>query len=237
MIKTGLISKSLGQPEQVIFMIMAGKELGMGPMWSVQNLQIVDGRVSAKAEAMMALVYKNCPGAHINFIQNDSTACRLEASRPGQKANAFGFSMDDAKMARLDGKDNWKKYPRAMLRSRAVSEMCRAMFPEAIAGICSYTPEEIIDMREDPAESSRHVADELPTQSKPHAIEAPKSLRLLFKEEFDLAEPDLAEFLGVKPEELGPQHTKPLQDLYRDMKAGEITKADVVEMSNDPMNE
>lgn len=237
MISTGLISKSLARPEQVIFTIMAGKELGMGPMWAVQNLQIVDGKVSAKAEAMLALVFKNCPGAQINFLQNDATACRLEACRPGGKMQPFGFSMDDAKMARLEAKDNWKKYPRAMLRSRAVSEMCRALFPEAIAGICSYTPEEIVDMREDKVQAwiDEKGPEKVAIQSV--AIEAPKSLRQILREDFDLHETDLAEFLGVKPEELGPQHGKALQDLYRDLKAGDLTKQDVLSLSKDDILE
>ncbi len=235
MISTGLISKSLARPEQVIFTIMAGKELGMGPMWAVQNLQIVDGKVSAKAEAMMALVFKNCPGATINFIQNDAVACRLEASRPGCKPQPFGFSMDDAKLARLEAKDNWKKYPRAMLRSRAVSEMCRALFPEAIAGISSYTPEEILDMRDEP---ERVTIQSKPEIHAPIAIEAPsKSLRQLFREEFDLVETDLAEFIGVGVDQLGPQHSKALQDLYRDMKAGDISKQDVLSLSKDDIQE
>lgn len=267
MISTGLISKSLARPEQVIFTIMAGKELGMGPMWAVQNLQIVDGKVSAKAEAMMALVFKNCPGAQIDFIQNDAAACRLEASRPGCKPQPFGFSMDDAKLARLDGKDNWKKYPRAMLRSRAVSEMCRALFPEAIAGISSYTPEEIEDMRKEPnikiepervtiqsesytggghpsqaqlpALSLRQYANDNNVISKdPHGpVEPPKSLRQILREEFELSETDLCEFLGVKTEDLGPQHSKALQDLYRDLKAGALSKQDVLSLSIDPIEE
>lgn len=233
MISTGFLAKGLANPQQVIFMIMAGKELGMGPMWSVQNLLIVDGKVSAKAESMLALVFKNCPGAQINFLQNDATACRLEASRPGGKMQPFGFSMDDAKQARLDGKDNWKKYPRAMLRSRAVSEMCRALFPEAIAGICSYTPEEILDMRDDPKSEPERVTIHPPI---PVQIEAPqRSLRQMFKEDFKLEESDLAEFCGVT--EIGPEHSGVLRDLYRDMTAGAITRSEVVEFAKDTVEE
>jgi hypothetical protein len=51
------------------------------------------------------------------------------------------FSLEDAKRAQLVDKAVWKQYPRAMLRSRAVSEVVRTAFPECIAGL--YTPEEM----------------------------------------------------------------------------------------------
>jgi hypothetical protein len=52
--------------------------------------------------------------------------------------------MDDAKRAGLAGKNNWRSYPRAMLLARATAELCRALFPDVLAGI-SHTIEELAD--------------------------------------------------------------------------------------------
>jgi hypothetical protein len=52
--------------------------------------------------------------------------------------------MDDAKRANLAGKNNWRSYPRAMLLARATAELCRALFPDVLAGI-SHTIEELAD--------------------------------------------------------------------------------------------
>ena len=44
--------------------------------------------------------------------------------------------MEDAKRAGLGGKDNWRKYPKAMLRARCISGALRAWAPDAIgAGV------------------------------------------------------------------------------------------------------
>jgi hypothetical protein len=43
----------------------------------------------------------------------------------------------------LAGKDNWKKYPRAMLAARVVSEGVRRVYPACILG--HYAVEEVMD--------------------------------------------------------------------------------------------
>jgi hypothetical protein len=40
-------------------------------------------------------------------------------------------------------KENWRNYPRAMLRARCISEGIRTVFPACVAGV--YTPEEVQD--------------------------------------------------------------------------------------------
>jgi hypothetical protein len=49
--------------------------------------------------------------------------------------------MARAKAAGLGGKDNWRSYPRQMLRARVISEGVRATFPAVLNGM--YTPEEV----------------------------------------------------------------------------------------------
>lgn len=92
---------------------------------------------------MLALVFKSLPTCDIVYRSLTNEECVIEARRShdGQYSK-FSFSMSDARLAGISSKDNWRKYPRAMLKARCISEMCRSLFPDCIAGI-SYTPEEI----------------------------------------------------------------------------------------------
>ncbi|MDX1745809.1 MAG: hypothetical protein R3324_07720, partial [Halobacteriales archaeon] len=56
------------------------------------------------------------------------------------------FTMEDAKRAGLAGKDNWKHYPRQMLRWRAVTEVSRFLFADLDMGTkVTYTADEMGD--------------------------------------------------------------------------------------------
>ena len=94
------------------------------------------------AELMLAQIYRLIPGAIINFVELSDERCVIEAQRPGGKVTTFKFDTSDAQKADLLGKNNWKQYPRAMRRSRCVSEMARTLFPDALMGV-SHTPEEL----------------------------------------------------------------------------------------------
>jgi len=145
-------------PHQAMMIILTGLELNMGPVWALQNVHIIKGKPSLKAEGMLGLVYKNIEGARVNFIKRDSNICEIEASRPGSKSARFVFTMDDARTAGLTNKENWQKYPKSMLHARCISDMCRAMFPDALMGV-SYTPQEIQDF--DNSDEPRNVREEI----------------------------------------------------------------------------
>jgi hypothetical protein len=51
--------------------------------------------------------------------------------------------MDDAGLAGLAGKDNWKKYPKNMLFARAISNGQKWFVPDAFNGATVYTPDEL----------------------------------------------------------------------------------------------
>lgn len=142
LLKSGFIPSSIKSPEQFLAVILKGRELGLPPMYSCAHIVIIQGKPTMSAEVMLAMIFKNCPGTKIQYLEVSNEKCSIKAARPGGDPSVFTFTMGDAKAAGLDTKENWRKYPRAMLRSRCISEVARSLFPDCIAGV-SHTAEEL----------------------------------------------------------------------------------------------
>lgn len=163
-ITSGFLPSSIKTPEQAITIAIKGRELGIPPMQAFAHINIISGKPAMSAELMLALCFRGCPTAIIEFIQNDNKGCVIDARRRGtDKPSRFSFNLDDALAAQLLGKDSWKKYPAAMLRARCISAMGRALFPDCLMGV-SYTAEEL----------GVEVDEEGRTITIPKVAEAPK---------------------------------------------------------------
>lgn len=183
-VKTGLLPRAIDTPEKAIAIALKGRELGVPPMQAYSHIHIIDGKPTMSAELMLSQIYRNCPGAVIDYLENTDKKCVIEAKRPGHKLTNFSYSIDEARLAGLLNKVNWQKYPAAMLRARTVAIVARAVFADAIGG-CSYIPEELgadVDAEGDvitiPAPEPRPgpTPDPKPAESKPAAVvvEKPK---------------------------------------------------------------
>lgn len=146
---TPFVPKAMqGKPEHVLACVLYGRELGLGPMQALNSIHVIEGRAAASPELMRALVAS--AGHRIDITENTNEACTMKGIRVDTQAEAtVRWTVEDAKLAGLTHKDNWKKYPRAMLAARCTSELCRLLFPDVIAGL-SYTPEEIQSITDQP---------------------------------------------------------------------------------------
>lgn len=146
---TPFVPKAMqGKPEHVLACVLYGRELGLGPMQALNSIHVIEGRAAASPELMRALVAS--AGHRIDIVENTNERCVMKGVRADTEATAtVQWTVEDAKLAGLTGKDNWRKYPRAMLAARCTSELCRLLFPDVIAGL-SYTPEEIQSIADQP---------------------------------------------------------------------------------------
>lgn len=141
LVKSGFLPKSINTPEKAIAIIITGQELGLGPMQALRSIHIIEGKPTMGAELMMALALKRVPGGYLKIVECTNEQCVVRAGRSKGDTTDYTFTIADAKRAGLLGKSNWKNYPRAMLRSRVISEAVKAVFPDAMIG--AYTADEL----------------------------------------------------------------------------------------------
>ncbi len=136
-----------GKPAAVAASVLAGREIGLPPMASLQHIHIIDGRPSLSAQMQRALILS--AGHELRVTEASLTRCVMAGRRRGQEEwTTVTWSMDDAKRAGLSGKKNWTNHPRRMLQARATSELAQLLFADVIAGMAST--EEITDDAEGP---------------------------------------------------------------------------------------
>ena len=151
----------LKQVSQAIVKVLAGQELGIGPIRAMTEIHVTnvdDGGGSRRSQialgaTLMASLIKRSGRYDYRTLQLDEQACELEfqeiREENGKRERvAIGrskFSMTDAARANLAGKANWKQYPRNMLFARAMSNGAK-WFCSDVFGGAVYTPEEIRDL-------------------------------------------------------------------------------------------
>jgi hypothetical protein len=126
---------------QAIVKIQAGRELGLPPVYSMQNINMIRDRLTTSANTMAMLVKR---GEKYNYRIKEHTdaICSIEFYEDGKPVGVSTFTIEDAKRADLvKPNSGWAKYPRAMLFSRAISQGARIYCPDAIGGV--YTEEEM----------------------------------------------------------------------------------------------
>lgn len=131
------------QAGQALVKILAGRELGFGPVASMTGINIIRGRITLSANLIAAAVQRS--GRYefrVREMSNDN--CTIEFFDRGESIGVSEFSMMDAKMAGLTG-DNWRKYPRNMLYARSMSNGARWFCPDVFGGPI-YTPDELDSM-------------------------------------------------------------------------------------------
>lgn len=159
-----------GKPEDVLAAFLTAHELGVGPMQALQKIHVVKGRPALAAELMRALVYQH--GHELWIEEQTSTRCIVAGQRKGSdRTTRVTWTMDDAARAKLTVKDNWQHYPAAMLLARATAALCRAIFPDVLAGL-SYTIEELEDG--DVLEAELVPAPSEPDSPAAHADDPPR---------------------------------------------------------------
>lgn len=126
---------------QAIVKVLAGRELGIGPVAAMTGIYIVKGRVTLSANLIGAAIKRS---GRYNYMVRvmDNECCSIEFFEHGETIGLSEFNKQDATAAGLLNGDNWRKFPRNMYFARAMSNGAKWFCPDVFAGPI-YTPDEL----------------------------------------------------------------------------------------------
>lgn len=143
------------RPSSVLWALEYGRALGLDVVTTITTIHVIKGKPTQSADLMHS---RARDAGHKVRVRQQPGTCTVSIWRSDDPdfENAVTWTYDDAITAGLcemrnnrpysrsskGEPQNWEKYPRAMLRSRAISECVRTACPEVLHGAI-YTPEEL----------------------------------------------------------------------------------------------
>ncbi|NUU23329.1 MAG: hypothetical protein HOV68_17730 [Streptomycetaceae bacterium] len=170
------------QPANLLYALEYADSLGLHPMAAITGIHVIEGRPSASASLISALVRR--AGHKLRVKGNDTTAtAQIVRADDPEYVFECTWTLERAAQAGLCKLENgrprarskkgeplpWERFPAAMLKARAITEVAREACEEALAGV-HYTPEElgaVVDQDGNPVDADVRVlrtVDATPTR-------------------------------------------------------------------------
>lgn len=134
-------------PAKVLLLAETGSMLGLHPMAALQSIHIIEGKPTLSANLLAALVRR--AGHRLRVTTSGAWAdgsfvARAVLVRSDDPDFEFVVEWTKARAttAGLAGRGNWNKYPEAMAKARAITEVIREGAPD-VTIVAAYTPEEL----------------------------------------------------------------------------------------------
>jgi hypothetical protein len=131
---------------QAIVKIMRGSELGLGPVASMENIYVVQGK-TALSYPLIGAQIKRSGRYDYRVIAETDDSCEIAFFQEKEELGRSKFTMADARAAGLEKNPMWSKYKSTMLFARAMSQGARRYTPDVFGGAI-YTPEELRDSQQ-----------------------------------------------------------------------------------------
>ena len=128
---TDFVPKSYrGNMPAILGAVATGREYGLGDMESLRLINVIDGKPELNAEGKLKLARRD--GHSVTGTVTDEGATITGKRRDTGDEITVTYTLEDAKLAGLLHKDNWKKHPKEMLWARAVTVLCRRLFGDIV---------------------------------------------------------------------------------------------------------
>jgi len=147
--------------EQALALMLVADSEGRHPATVARDYHIIQGRPTLKADVVLARFQE--AGGSVEWHEYTDTKVSGTFKHPQGGSIKITWDMAKAQKAGLTGKDVWKGYPAAMLRSRCISEGIRTVYPGVFCGFHETT--EAADIPA-PAQLAEPAAQPTPTSAQ-----------------------------------------------------------------------
>jgi 5'-3' exonuclease len=137
-----------GSPEQVLTVMLAGREMGLGAVTALRGIYVVKGKIAMGSNLMMGLVLSSGKCEYFDLVESTATKATYATKRKGGRREvSMTFTIEQARQiglliqSRSGEPTQWDKDPENMLRHRAASRLSRAVYPDIVANC--YLPDEL----------------------------------------------------------------------------------------------
>mgnify|MGYP003704238249 CR=1 FL=1 len=161
--KSGLFG--VRTPDEAMALMLIAQAEGQHPAIAARDYHIIQGRPALKADAMLARF--QAAGGKVEWKEYTDECVAGLFSHPSGGGITVRWTISQAQQIGLvKPGSGWHKYPRAMLRSRCISEGIRAVYPGCVVG--TYTPEEVEDFQPSP---NAHKSPQKPVEIDMGSVE------------------------------------------------------------------
>lgn len=143
LLKSGLMPPAINTEEKAIILAMKGYDLGLTYMQSIESINVIQGKPAISASLIQAKIRQSGVCRYLTVKEMSDKRCIIETQRVDEKEPfTYEFGENEAKQQGLLAKDNYKKQPKNMYFSRAMSAIGRYCYADVFFGGI-YVPEEL----------------------------------------------------------------------------------------------
>lgn len=131
-----LLPPEFRDPSSVFLMVLQADDLGLSVAQAIRGLHIIKGKPVIAANLLVALCQSSSVCEYFDCVESTDQVAVWETTRRGRPARQRKWTLEMAKRAQLLDKDssNWQKYPAAMLKWRAASDLAREVYADLVFG-------------------------------------------------------------------------------------------------------
>lgn len=124
------------KPDDIYVAMLMGNELGVGPMQSLQNIDVIDGRPRSRSRLNKVLALRNPNCEYFQLIEATPKLATYETKRKNNpKPTRMTYTIEEATAAGLTRKAVWASHPRAMLMARCEGLLANAEYADSTLGL------------------------------------------------------------------------------------------------------